>query len=273
VSQAEFAHGFREAALLLEIEESRLRYWAQTGLVTPSGQRGPRRYYTFSDLVALRAVQTLTARGVDVPRIREALRDFAPSLPSAVSTLASLRIGWDGARLRATEQDESGEGDTLFLASEIRSRIEEAASAPDGAPSAYDHFVHGLRLDEQPGAERQAEAAYRRAVELDPMLGSAWTNLGNLLHRAGDAAGARRCYERSLEAEPEQPEARYNLANLLDESGEAEQALAEYERTLRQSPDFADAHHNLALLLERIGAIERAQLHMRRYQELCNQGP
>ena len=263
------AHGFREAAGLLDIEESRLRYWAQTGLLTPSGQRGQRRYYTFADLIALRAAHELGRLGVAASRVRDALQELSGTIPGDLAAQARLRIDWDGVRLFATEEGaDASEGEPLFRACEIRARIDETVVQTGSAPSAYHYFVDGCRLDERPGTEAEAEAAYRRAIEADPALGSAWTNLGNLLHRRGDSAGARSCYERAVDLDPDHPEARYNLANVLDESGDAEMAIAEYERTLRVAPDFADAHYNLALLLERIGATDRAQAHLRRYREL-----
>jgi len=269
--------GFREASALLDIEESRLRYWAQTGLVTPGGQRGTRHYYRFEDLITLRLAHELQQLGVAPAQTRQALQELRDALPPEHATLHRLRVAWSGSRVTvaddSTASPPDGEGKLLFRTWEIRSRIQEAASTEGAAePSAYHHFLRGCRLDEQAGQEAEAEGAYRRALDLDPALGSAWTNLGNLLHRRGDAEGARRCYERAIELEPEQAEARYNLANLFDQAGESEMAIAEYERTLRAAPDFADAHHNLALTLDRIGAKERSLAHWTRYRELVADG-
>jgi DNA-binding transcriptional MerR regulator len=265
----EHSYGFREAAALLDVEESLLRYWAQTGLVSPSGRRGTRSFYTFADLIVLRAARELSRRGVGVASIRPALQALLGALPADRQALHRLRVGWDGTMLVfADEGEQAAPGVELFRTGDLRLRIDESARTAGDGQSAYHHFLLGCRLDHQDGRAADAERAYRCAVEIDPALGSAWTNLGNLLHRRGDGDAARRCYERAIEVEPDQPEARYNLANLLDQAGESEMAIAEYERTLRVAPDFADAHHNLALALERIGAVERAQAHRSRYHEL-----
>lgn len=268
------SYGFREAAALLDIEESRLRYWSQAGLVTPSGQRGTRRYYTFGDLIAARAAHELLRRSVPIMQVRALLQDLRDALPADREELHGVRVGYDGTRL-VVDNDSAAPAEgpgALFLAAEIRARIDGPGPKAKTAQSAYHHFVLGCRLDDEEGRQAEAEEAYRRAVATDPALGSAWTNLGNLLHRRGDNEGARECYERAIEIEPDQPEGRFNLANLLDEAGESEMAIAEYGRVLRMAPDFADAHYNLAMTLERIGAAEQARAHMTRWRELTSGG-
>jgi tetratricopeptide (TPR) repeat protein len=94
------------------------------------------------------------------------------------------------------------------------------------------------------------------------------TNLGNLRHRAGDAAEARRLYERALEHDPGLAEARYNLGNLLEDLGETDLAIAELCRATQMAPEFADAHYNLGLALVRVGSKARARRHLHRYLEL-----
>jgi hypothetical protein len=44
-----------EVARLFELPESRLAYWARSGFIKPSGKVGRRRYYTFQDLIGIRA--------------------------------------------------------------------------------------------------------------------------------------------------------------------------------------------------------------------------
>ena len=55
---------------------------------------------------------------------------------------------------------------------------------------AYDAYVKGSALDENPATALEAEAAYKEALRLDPRLDLAYTNLGNLRYRAGDERGA-----------------------------------------------------------------------------------
>ncbi|MBM4360603.1 MAG: tetratricopeptide repeat protein, partial [Deltaproteobacteria bacterium] len=51
----------------------------------------------------------------------------------------------------------------------------------------------------------EAEAEYRRAIELDPKLVSAHLNLATVMARRGDTAGARRAHEAARTIDAEDP--------------------------------------------------------------------
>src|SRR5262249_22187771 len=134
-------------------------------------------------------------------------------------------------------------------------------------PSAYSAFGSAIAAEERRD-DGVAERFYRRALELDPNLSSAYTNLGNVLYRRHEVPEARTCYERAVALDPDQVEARYNLAAVLAEMGEGELALAHYRRVVGGAPAFADGHFNLALELERRGTFDEARTHYARYLEL-----
>ncbi|MFO0627648.1 MAG: tetratricopeptide repeat protein [Polyangiales bacterium] len=90
---------------------------------------------------------------------------------------------------------------------------------------AWEAYLEGLRLDEDETTRHRAEAAYRRAVELDPNLATALTNLGNLRLLAGDRGESEALYRRAMGADSTLAEAPYNLAYLLVERGEHAQAV------------------------------------------------
>src|SRR5207248_883941 len=144
-----------------------------------------------------------------------------------------------------------------------------AAAAAD--VSAYAAFTSGLHAEDDQD-DAAAERFYLRALDLDPHLSAAHTNLGNIEHRRGHRGAARERYEQALALDPDQAEARFNLANVLDEVGEHELALAEYRRVVASAADFADVHFNLALALERAGHRVEARVHYARYLEL-DEGP
>src|SRR5262249_22586015 len=52
-------YSIRDVARILAVQESRLRYWMQVGFVGPTVRKGGRFYYTFCDLVAVKAGQDL----------------------------------------------------------------------------------------------------------------------------------------------------------------------------------------------------------------------
>ena len=59
----EASYSFGGAAKILDIPESKLRYWAQVGFVGPSGRRAGRPVFSFQDLVSIKAAKELVDRG------------------------------------------------------------------------------------------------------------------------------------------------------------------------------------------------------------------
>lgn len=278
-------YSVRDAARMFGLAESRLRYWIQTGFVRPSVRQGGRFYYTFSDLVSIKAAVELLGAGVPQPRVRAALERLKSELPERVSPSSRLRVCSDGETLAVIDDDGPGEGMNrqlvmAFAVSSIGSPVRPGttvpvddavpepaawgATEPQRLPSAYQCFLEGCRAEDA-GDLGLAELSYRRALELEPALAAALTNLGNLCYRRGETAAARRAYERALELEPDQAEARYNLANLLDDLGDTDLAVAELRAVCSRHPSFADAHYNLGLLLFRLGGVAQARHHLGQY--------
>jgi tetratricopeptide (TPR) repeat protein len=268
---------YRDVASLLTLEESRLRYWAQTGLVGPSVRKGGRQYFTFGDLVQVKAAKELVERGLPVQRVRKSVEMLRSQLPGIDRPVARLRVCSDGERVVVLSGDvafepESGQVVMDFDVGPLTSEAARLSGAefPPPGDSAIDCFGSGTAAEEQ-GDDAAAERFYLRALAADPRLAAACTNLGNICYRRGQREEARARYEQALELDPDQPEARYNLANVLDELGERELALAEYRRALLRTPDFSDAHFNLAVALERGGRRVEARVHYTRYLELAQE--
>ncbi len=280
-----------QVAKLLSQPESRLRYWAQTGLIAPSVRRGGRVYFTFRDLITVKAVLELLSAGLSVQRVRRQLGSLRRFLGDKHEGLSRLRICSDGDSIVAVEDGVAYEPTSKqvvmnFAVAALSSQLVEIASiegeetpAPSVTPAkkegtppnSYELFVSACGAEDQ-GRTRQAEALYRQALKLEPSLAAASTNLGNLLYRQGDIDGARCAYEQAIEYESDQPEARFNLANLHAHQGEVDVAIAELKRVVQLVPNFADAHYNLGVLLGRVGGRAQAQNHLERYLELDAQG-
>jgi tetratricopeptide (TPR) repeat protein len=270
----------RDVARIVGLQESRVRYWAQTGFVGPSERRGGRAMYSFQDLIGVKAAKELLDRGLSVQRVRKTLDTLRASLPSVDRPLQRLRVLSDGDRLVVA--DENGAFEPLsgqlvmdFDLGALEGRVAEVMELSprepepnEPAPTAYERFLEGVRLDGDPATEDAALAAYRQALALDPHFAAAHTNCGNLSHRLGRLDDARASYEAALAIDPEQPEARYNLGNLYEELGEHGRAVAEWYRVVSACPEFADAHFNLACAASRDGARDRARAHLERYLAL-----
>jgi len=255
-------------ARIFGIPVTRLRSWDRSGFVKPSGADGRRRMYTFGDLVAIRAVRDLLASGVPLRRVRTGL---------AALRASRGRIRSDGRRLVVHDGVTTFEPDTgqVVLDFDARAVSQDVvrALAPKGPKTAQEWYLLGCRLDEEDKSLDQAEAAYKKAIELDPDLSHALTNLGNLRYRAGATEEAESLYERALARDPAQPEAHYNLGFLAYESGRPADAVPRFRRALALDPGFADAHFNLALALSEIGRGTEARVHWRRYIEIDPEGP
>jgi len=149
----------------------------------------------------------------------------------------------------------------------IPAAVEDGPTEAHGGSTAYRHFVEACTAEDR-GDSDTAEHLFRLAIELEPRMAAALTNLGNLMYRQGELHEARRLYERALEHDPAQPEARYNLANLLEDLGETELAIAELRRVCAAAPEFADAHYNLGIMLAQVGGTTQARQCLERYLEL-----
>ena len=250
-------------------------------------RRAGRQVYSFQDLVSVRAAKELVDRGFQPAAIRKALEQVRAKLPSIDRPLDKLRVAWDGSTLALVDDgvtfEVSGQRRFDFGLSDLADRAAEvlALSGPSSAPDAtaessalvgaYQWFSNGLAKESHESAA--AEECYRKALENDPGLAAAHTNLGGLAYRRGDMSLARIEFEAALSLDPEQPEARYNLANILYQQGEVERAAAELRRVVQQSPWFSDAHYNLATTLEKLGGKRQAADHLRRYLDLESGNP
>ena len=304
MEEASYTYG--GAAKILDIAESKLRYWAQVGFVGPSGRRGGRPVFSFQDLVSVKAAKELVDRGFKAAEIRKAIEGVRAALPHLDRPLDRLRVAFDGTRLVVVDDqtafEPSGQRVFDFGLAELADKMgytpgaNGAAPAPAAVPlpepssveaqpekerakatftaarSAYDWFVEGTRAEASGSDDARAEACYREALALDPGLAAARTNLGGLAYRAGDTSAAREAFEAALALDPDQPEARFNLANLVLESGDLELAVAEFRRVLQSDPEFADAHFNLAVALERLGGRSQARAHLEHYLALEHTG-
>jgi Tfp pilus assembly protein PilF len=286
-------YSIRDVSRILAVQESRLRYWMQTGFVGPTVRKGGRFYYTFPDLVAVKAAKDLLATGMPLQRVRKNVEALKRVLPGDAHPTTRLRVCCDGETVLALADDVAfqpitgqvvmafslpsfGEHVTTTLAMPratapepvaVPAAIQDGPTEANGGSTAYRHFVEACAAEDR-GDSDTAEHLFRLAIELEPRMAAALTNLGNLVYRQGELHEARRLYERALEHDPAQPEARYNLANLLEDLGETELAIAELRRVCAAAPEFADAHYNLGIMLAQVGGTTQARQCLERYLEL-----
>ncbi len=285
-------YSIRDVSRILALQESRLRYWMQTGFVGPTVRKGGRFYYTFCDLVAVKSAKDLTAIGMPLQKVRKNVEALRKALPDDTHPATRLRVCCDGETIVALADDVAfqpiggqvvmafnlpsfGEHVAQVLAMPRVTPLEDGAPQPvedspteaNGGTTAYRNFVEACAAEDR-GDSQTAEHLFRQAIDVEPNMAAALTNLGNLVYRQGELEDARRLYERALQCDPVQPEARYNLANLLEDLGETELAIAELRKVCAAAPEFADAHYNLGIMLAQVGGAAQARHHLERYLEL-----
>jgi DNA-binding transcriptional MerR regulator len=256
-----------EISRLLGLTPTRLRTLDRTGVVTPTGRRKGRRAYTFSDLIALRTAQTLLDQRVRLRDVTRAVGALKRTLPRVTRPLQELRIVSDGQRVIVRAHDGAFEPLTgqMLLDLEVKSlrddvvRVLRPSAGRERARTAYELYLRASQLDEDPLTMDEAEKLYSRAVELDPWLAIAYTNLGNIRFRRHDLEGAERLYQRGLEMDPRQPEAQYNLGYVMLERGQPEAAIPLFHGAIETDPKFSDAYFNLAMAYEQIGETQKAR--------------
>lgn len=232
----------RDVAEIIGVPETRVRYWAQIGLVGPTyrdvenGVPAPRPSYAFSDLVAAKAAQGLTERGIAARRVREALSALRAQLPTLDRPILHLRVIADGNRLVVVGDQPyeplTGQRVMDFALDELSQKVARlggdavprplspdltvpnAAPAPGSGPTrapstSLDWFELALAAARN-GDQETAISAYRTALALDPSLGPAHSNLGALLAEAGRLDEAERCFDDALVHDPASVEARSN---------------------------------------------------------------
>jgi tetratricopeptide (TPR) repeat protein len=265
-----------EIARLLRLTPARLRTLDRAGIVSPSGRRRGRRAYTFADVIQLRTAQGLLERNVRLRDVTRAVTALRRSLPSVQRPLAELRIVSDGHTVVVHTAEGSFEPLTGQMLLDLRVetlredvvRVLRPSAGRDRARTAYELYLQASQLDEDPATMDGAERLYRRAVELDPWLTIAYTNLGNVRFRRHDLEGAEALYRKALELDPRQPEAQYNLGYLILERGQAEESIPFFVGALDADPKFADAYFNLAMAYEQSGQTDKARPYWRSYVEL-----
>jgi serine/threonine protein kinase/Flp pilus assembly protein TadD len=105
----------------------------------------------------------------------------------------------------------------------------------------------------------EAEAAYRKAVELEPEYASAHIGVGWVLHERGNLVGAEAAYRTAARLEPGLAMAHYNVGNVLRDQHRLSEAITELSKATEIQPRFADAWDSMGLALKEQGKLLDAE--------------
>ena len=209
-----------------------------------------------------------------------AISALRKSLPSVARPLVELKIASDGKRVVVYSGEGAFEPVTgqMVLDLEVSAlrddvvRLLRPTAGRERARTAYELYLHASQLDEDPSTMAEAESLYAQALELDPWLSIAYTNLGNIRFRRHQVEEAEALYRKALAIDPRQPEAQYNLGYVMLERGEAELAVPLFRGAIDADPRFSDAYFNLAMAFEQMGEPAQARPYWKSYIDLEPEG-
>ena len=135
--------------------------------------------------------------------------------------------------------------------------MEESAAAPRGV-TVDEAIALAVRYQKE-GQLAEAEALYRKVLELEPDQPAALHYSGVLAHQQGRSEEAITLIARSLDLAPDQPDWHSNLGIVFKANGRLEDALLAYRRALALDPTHANAHNNIGVLLRAQGMTVEAE--------------
>lgn len=259
---ARFSAG--EVARMFDLPEAKLRYWSQTGFITPSARAGDRRFYAFTDLIAVKVAKELLETGQPLQRVRRSLDALRDHVPGDASPLSRLRIRSEDGRIIVDDCEGRFDATTgqLLLDFDLAGLHEQVAevralpwvgrdSAQAGDPaSRHDYGGEGAANDtaHEGAVEGSAYDAFLHACDLE----ARWHDTGaeldsNAFHEAVAA------YERAIAIDPNFAAAWTNLGGLMAEAGDLDGARDSFDEALRCDPHQPEARCNLAELALRAG--------------------
>ena len=100
----------------------------------------------------------------------------------------------------------------------------------------------------QSGRPAEAEALYRRVLELEPGNADALHLSGVVAHQAGRHADAIAFIAKAIKKAPRNPFFRLNLANACHALGDLDKAAAAIQEAVKLDPGWAEAHNSLGVV-------------------------
>ncbi|HTQ59993.1 MAG TPA: tetratricopeptide repeat protein [Candidatus Solibacter sp.] len=264
----------REAGRILGVEPSRLRYWERLRLVRPRARWGE-RFYSFGDLVALRTVKHLTECKIPARRVRLAVSLAEQQFGAAPRPLHEHTLLEHGREVLVVPPGTPMPFNPIrkqwvfpFEApvppSKVRSMV---GRTPEQL------FEMALDFESNPETLPEAIEVYERVVDLAPDWIEAHINLGVAYYQTGQISDACAAFRAAVELDPLNGISRYNLGCTLEELGEIDEAIEHLRRAARAMPAHADVHFNLALAHEKRGERSLAREQWLLYLRYAPGGP
>ena len=135
--------------------------------------------------------------------------------------------------------------------------MEQSPAAPRDL-TVKEALAIAMRCQEN-GQLSDAEALYRKVLEVRPDQPDALHYSGVLAHQQGCSEEAIALIARSIDLSPNQPDWHSNLGIIFQNRGRLPEAVASYRRALALQPRHANAHNNIGVLLRAQGMNAEAE--------------
>lgn len=156
-----------------------------------------------------------------------------------------------------SEKNQAGEARELCEAGRWLEALAFARNWGVEKPAASKAWFYQGLAQASLGRSAEAEASYRRALELDARDSKAWNNLAALLFdRLNRPAEGLECLARALAVDPDNQLGWANLASMYGQVGRHAQALACAERALALNPRMVEAQLHRARAAQLLGRPE-----------------
>lgn len=262
-----------DIARILDVKPAWVRAQARGALISPARTAHGHFRYSFRDVALLRTARRLRCAEISARRVSATLATLSRRLP-ADQSMSSLKLMRRGKNILARDRRvvwDPASGQVLLefcrppqiSIAELPARGYAVRESND----ACDWFELALGYEHR-NSDREAEAAYRRACELDAEHVNARINLGRLRHAANALEEAECLYREALRIDPRHPIALFNLGVVLEDRGVVGSAIESYKLAIDADPDIPEAHYNLARLYVKQSEDSEAIRHYARYKSL-----
>ncbi len=107
------------------------------------------------------------------------------------------------------------------------------------------------------GKLKEAEADFKRVLDIDRGNASAMTGLGNIYYIQGSLNKALEFYRLSADNNPNDPEPLYNIALIFERLGRYEEAVSNYEKFIKVASGYGDDYRgSIVEAKRRLGVIK-----------------
>ena len=152
---------------------------------------------------------------------------------------------------------------SLLILIFVLAGFEHAVSQPE-----YPYLRDGDKQYDE-GLFPDAEASYRKALELDPKAGASY-NLANTMFLQDRIPEAITEYQKAIEG-ADNPDikarANYNMGNAYFQNNEFGQSIKAYKEALKINPDDEDAKKNLMLAMRQLKQQQEQQKQQNKQQQ------